>query len=421
LTPRNEPLPAKTDALWVNVHLATMTGQTAYGAVKDGALAVSGGKIGWVGKRADLPAGFESKAPQVHDAGGGWITPGLIDCHTHLVYAGNRAREFELRLEGATYAEIARRGGGILSTVAATRAADEETLIMQSSPRLAALLDEGVTTVEIKSGYGLDLETELRMLRTARRLGEIFPVTVMPTFLGAHALPPEYDGRSDAYIDFVCREVLPRVAAEGLAAAVDAFCENIAFSPDQTERVFQAAARHGLPVKLHAEQLSDRNGASLAARYRALSADHLEHLSEKGTRAMAAGGTVAVLLPGAFYFLRETKTPPLDLLRRFNVPLALATDCNPGSSPAASLLLMLNMAATLFRLTPEEALAGVTRNAARALGLQNRIGTLEPGKDADFVLWDIEQPAELAYNIGFKPCHRVIRRGTMLKPREPGL
>lgn len=419
MTSPNKPLPAKTDALWVNADLATMTGPTAYGAVEDGALAVAGGKISWVGRRRDLPAGFESKVAAVHDAGGGWITPGLVDCHTHLVYAGNRAREFELRLEGAGYAEIARRGGGILSTVAATRAVDEDALIRQSAPRLAALLREGVTTVEIKSGYGLDLETELRMLRAARHLGESFPVAVITTFLGAHALPPEYEGRADAYIDFVCRKVLPRVAADGLAAAVDAFCEDIAFSTAQTERVFQAAARHGLAVKLHAEQLSDSNGASLAARYGALSADHLEHLSEEGARAMAAAGTVGVLLPGAFYFLRETKLPPLDLLRRFNVPIAVATDCNPGSSPAASLLLMLNMAATLLRLTPAEALAGVTRNAARALGLQNRIGTLEPGKDADFVLWNIDEPAELAYNIGFNPCRRVIRRGESVRTREP--
>ena len=340
-----------------------------------------------------------------------------MDCHTHLVYAGSRAREFELRLQGATYEEIARQGGGIRSTVSATREADEQALFEQSAPRLDALLQEGVTTVEIKSGYGLDLDTELRMLRVARKLGEKFPVTVMPTFLGAHALPPEYEDRPDDYIEFVCSQVLPQVASQKLAVAVDAFCENIGFTPAQTQRVFKAAKNLGLAIKLHAEQLTDLQGAALAARYQALSADHLEYVSKSGVQAMAKNDTVAVLLPGAFYFLRETKLPPVDLLRRHGVPIALSTDCNPGSSPAVSLLLMLNMACTLFRLTPEEALAGVTRNGARALGLQDRIGTLEPGKDADFVIWDIPEPAELAYRIGANPMKHVVRKGRLVRSR----
>jgi imidazolonepropionase len=337
-----------------------------------------------------------------------------VDCHTHLVYAGSRAHEFELRLQGATYEEIARKGGGIRSTVAATREADEETLLKQSASRLEALMQEGITTVEIKSGYGLDLETELRMLRVARQLGEKYPVTVVPTYLGAHALPLEYEGRRDDYIEFVCDTVMPALATEKLAVAVDAFCENIAFTPEQTARVFKAAQKLGLAVKLHAEQLSDLKGAALAARFGALSADHLEYASEESIQAMAESGTVAVLLPGAFYFLRETKLPPIDLLRRYKVPLALSTDCNPGSSPTTSLLLILNMACTLFNMTPEEALAGITRNGAEALGLQHRIGTLECGKDADFVLWDIAEPAELAYRLGFNPMKQVVRRGKPL-------
>lgn len=409
--------PQKVDTLWVNVHLATMIESDRYGMVEDGALAIRGGKIAWVGKRTDLPADFESRADKVYDGQGGWVTPGLVDCHTHLVYAGSRAREFELRLQGATYEEIARQGGGIRSTVSATREADEQSLYDQSSSRLRALIQEGVTTVEIKSGYGLDLETELRMLRVARQLGKKYPVTVVPTYLGAHALPPEYEGRSDDYIDFVCHTVMPEVAAEKLAVSVDAFCESIGFTPEQTERVFETAQKLGLTVKLHAEQLSDLQGAELAARHGALSAEHLEFVSEEGIKAMAASGTVAVLLPGAFYFLRETRLPPLDLLRRHTVPIALATDCNPGSSPTTSLLLMLNMACTLFRMTPEEALAGVTRNGARALGLQDRIGTLEQGKDADFVVWDIAEPAELAYHMGFNPLKQVVRHGKLL-PQE---
>jgi imidazolonepropionase len=392
-----------------------MTDTGPYGMIEDGALAVCDGKITWIGQQNDLPADLESRASDIYDGDGGWITPGLVDCHTHLVYGGSRAREFELRLQGATYEEIARQGGGIRSTVTATRQADEESLLKQSAPRLVALMHEGVTTVEIKSGYGLDLETEMRMLRVARMLGERYPVMVMPTFLGAHALPPEYEGQSDQYIDFVCQEVLPQVAAQHPAIAVDAFCEGIGFTLEQTERVFSAAKKFGLTVKLHAEQLSDLQGTALAARYGALSADHLEYVSEAGVKAMAAAGTVAVLLPGAFYFLRETRVPPIDLLRRYSVPMALSTDCNPGSSPAVSLLLMLNMACTLFRLTPEEALAGVTRNGARALGLQDTIGTLEPGKDADFVVWDVPEPAELAYRIGANPLRYVVRKGEVIR------
>lgn len=406
----------KVDSLWVNVHLATMTGVSPYGMINDGAMAVCEDKIAWLGKRSDLPAEFKSRADRVYDGQSSWVTPGLVDCHTHLVYAGSRAREFELRLQGATYAEIAHQGGGIRSTVEATREADELSLYDQSSYRVQALIQEGVTTLEVKSGYGLDLETELRMLRVARRLGETYPVTVVPTYLGAHALPPEFEGRSDEYIDFVCQTVMPQMATQKLAVAVDAFCESIGFSHEQTVRVFEAARKLGLAVKLHAEQLSDLQGAGLAARYGALSADHLEYVSEEGIKAMAGSGTVAVLLPGAFYFLRETRRPPIDLLRRHAVPMALATDCNPGSSPTTSLLLMLNMACTLFRMTPEEALAGVTRNGARALGLQNRIGTLEPGKDADFVLWDIGEPAELAYHMGFNPLKQIIRQGKLSPP-----
>ena len=414
MNPAKNVIPGKADSLWVNVHLATMTETGPYGMVKDGVMAIGGDKIAWIGKRTDLPADLESRIDKVYDGQNGWITPGLVDCHTHLVYAGSRAREFELRLQGATYEEIARQGGGIRSTVAATREADEKSLYDQSSSRLLALMKEGVTTVEIKSGYGLDFETELRMLRVARQLGEKYPVTVVPTYLGAHALPPEFADRSDEYIDFVCNSVMPEVAAQKLAVAVDAFCENIGFTPDQTERVLQAAQKLGLAVKLHAEQLSDLKGASLAARNGALSADHLEHVSEEGIKAMAASGTVAVLLPGAFYFLRETRLPPIDLMRSHGVPIALSTDCNPGSSPTTSLLLMLNMACTLFRMTPEEALAGITRNGARALGLEERIGTLEAGKDADFVLWDITEPAELAYRIGFNPLKQVVRHGKLI-------
>jgi len=413
---RNEP----SQSVWVNARLATLVPGSPYGSIEDGAIAVSGNHIVWVGNSAELPSEIKSGATHVHDAEGRWITPGLVDCHTHLVYAGNRAREFEMRLQGVSYEEIARQGGGIRSTVAATRAADEATLFQQSAKRLLSFVAEGVTTLEIKSGYGLDLVTETRMLKVARLLGEKFPVTVCPTYLGAHALPPEFEGRSDAYLDFICRVVLPKLASENLATAVDAFCEKIAFTPDQTERVFKAALEQGLRIKLHAEQLSDQGGASLAAKYGALSADHLEHLSEAGCQALAQSGTVAVLLPGAFYYLRETRTPPVDMMRRYGIPMAVSTDCNPGTSPVGSLLLMMNMACTLFRLTPEEALAGVTRHAAKALGLQERIGTLEKGKGADFVVWDISEPAELAYAVSFNPCRQVIRHGAVVKSSANG-
>jgi imidazolonepropionase len=398
---------AQYDSVWTNARLATMTaGGAAYGTIEDGAIAVRDGRIAWVGRSADLPEG----AKATHDLGGAWVTPGLIDCHTHLVFGGDRASEFEQRLKGATYEEIAKAGGGIRSTVARTRAASEDELLRSAGKRLASLLAEGVTTIEIKSGYGLDVESEAKMLRVARRLGEVHPVTVRTTFLGAHALPPEYQGRQSDYIDLVAGPMLDAVAKEKLADAVDVFAERIAFSREETARVFKAAQAHGLPVKLHADQLSDQHGAALAARFNAMSAEHLEHASEDGVAAMARAGTVAVLLPGAYYFLRDTKLPPIDLFRRHRVPIAIASDCNPGSSPAVSLLLMLNMACTLFRLTPEETLAGVTRNAARALGLDDR-GTLEVGKVADFVAWDIAHPAELSYWIGANPARMVVRGG----------
>ncbi len=404
------------EELWINVRLATMVpGPEPYGRIDDGALAVSDGRIAWVGKAGDLPAGLRDGAYRVHDGEGRWVTPGLVDCHTHLVYAGSRAAEFEQRLQGVSYEEIARQGGGILSTVRATRAAELETLVAQSLPRLRSLMAEGVTTVEIKSGYGLEPSAEFRQLAAAAELSRRLPVTVVPTFLGAHALPPEYDDADD-YIDAVCGKMLPEVARRRLAAAVDAFCERIAFTPAQTARVFEAARGLGLSVKLHADQLSDGGGAALAARYGALSADHLEYTGAGGIAAMAAAGTVAVLLPGAFYFLRETRVPPVDGFRRAGVPMAVASDSNPGSCPAGSLLLMLNMACTLFGLTPEEALAGATCHAARALGRDARIGTLSAGKDADFVLWDIAHPAELSYGLGVNPCHTVVRRGRISEP-----
>jgi imidazolonepropionase len=403
------------DDLWTGASLATMAANgTPYGTIESGALAVKDGRIAWAGAAADLPGAPASLAQRVHDAAGAWITPGLIDCHTHLVYGGDRSREFELRLTGASYEEIARAGGGIRSTVAQTRAASEDELYAQALPRLRDLLAEGVTTVEIKSGYGLSLEHELKMLKVARRLGEDPAVTVRTTFLGAHAIPPEFDRRPENYIDSVIA-MLPEVAASGLADAVDAFCERIAFYPEQVARVFEAAGALGLPVKLHADQLSDLKGAALVARFGGLSADHLEYTGEDGVKAMALKGAVAVLLPGAFYFLRETRLPPIEALRKAGVPIALATDCNPGSSPITSLLLILNMGCTLFRLSPEEVLAGVTRHGARALGLQDTHGTLEAGKAADFVLWDITNPAELAYRIGHNPCRQVVKAGKIVR------
>lgn len=398
-------LKTRYDALWRNLHLATMV--EGYGIVEHGALAVKDGRIAWVGREKD----FAGSAKQVVDGQGGWLTPGLVDCHTHLVYAGDRAGEFARRQAGASYAEIAKAGGGILSTVKAVRAASDEELLAQSEKRLLALMAEGVTTVEIKSGYGLDTENEIKILRVARLLGERHPVRVRRTFLGAHALPPEYESDADGYMDFICKEMLPAVVKAEKPDAVDGFCESIGFSREQIGRLFEAAKKHGLPVKLHAEQLSDRQGAALAAECGALSADHLEYANEPGIRAMAEAGTVAVLLPGAFYFLKETKKPPVELLRRHGVPIALATDCNPGSSPVSSLLLMLNMGAVLFGLTPQEALAGVTCHAAKALGLQDEVGTLEVGKAADLALWDVTHPDMLTYLIGENRCRKVAYQG----------
>jgi imidazolonepropionase len=398
------------DTLWTDAKVATMR-NGRYAALVPGAVAAQDGRIAWVGSVADLAGRPDALAREVRGLGARWITPGLIDCHTHLVYAGSRAHEFELRLQGATYEEIARAGGGIVSTVAATRAASEDELFQSASRRLERLLDEGVTTIEIKSGYGLRTDAELKQLRAARRLGAAAPVTVRTTFLGAHAVPPEYKSRADEYIDLVCEEMLPAAAAAGLADAVDAFCERIGFSPEQTARVFERARALGLPVKLHADQLSDLGGAALATRFRALSADHLEHTNDAGVRAMAAAGTVAVLLPGAFYFLRETKLPPIQQLRDRRVPIAVSTDCNPGSSPLTSLLLTLNLACTLFRLTPEEALAGVTCHAARALGLSATHGTIEVGKICDLAIWEVAEPAELAYAMGASPCVAVVKDG----------
>lgn len=396
------------DVVVLDVNVATMrAGGSPYGAIRDGAIGIRGGAIAWVGPRHELPTPL---ADLTLEGNGDWVTPGLVDCHTHLVYAGNRADEFERRRLGASYADIAREGGGIMSTVRATRAATDDDLLEQSLPRLCALAAEGVTTVEIKSGYGLDLANELKQLRVARALAARTGVAVRTTLLAAHALPPEFAGRADDYVDHVCREIVPAAAAAGLADAVDAFCENIAFTPAQTLRVFAAARAHGLPVKLHADQLSDGGGAALAADARGLSADHLEHTSEAGIAAMARNGTIAVLLPGAFYALRETKLPPLAGLRRAGVPIALSTDCNPGTSPVASLVLMQSMACTLWNMTPEEALAGTTVNAARALGLADR-GMLAPGLRADIARWSVAGPAELSYRIGGNACSGVLRAG----------
>lgn len=404
------------DFLWTNLNLATLReGAGDDGRIENAAIAVADGRIAWLGRQNEIPAEARQRAEQTYDGRGLWLTPGLIDCHTHIVYGGNRAREFELRLEGASYEALQRAGGGILSTVRATRQATEESLFLSAEKRIARLKSEGVTTLEIKSGYGLDLDTELKMLRVARRLDrEDSDIDIHSTFLGAHALPPEYSDDRAAYIGFLVDEVLPKVARQGLADAVDGFCEGIGFSPQEIERVFVLARELGLPVKLHADQLSDLGGAGLAAEYGALSADHLEYTSLSSIDKMARQGTVAVLLPGAFYVLRESQRPPIDLLRDANIPIAVATDANPGSSPVLSLLLMMNMACTLFSLTPAEALAGVTRNAARALGLGEDRGTLEVGKRADFVFWDIEHPAELAYMIGANPCAGVVKDGVPL-------
>ncbi len=394
--------------LWRNARLATLAGPDPWGLIDKGAILAAGERLHWVGREIDLEGGLDVEYE--YDLGGPLVTPGLVDAHTHLVYAGQRAGEFELRLQGCTYEQIASAGGGIRSTVAATRAASDEMLFAGSAARLDQMRAEGVTTVEIKSGYGLALEHERRCLQVARRLGSGRGVSVITTCLSAHALPPEFAGRADDYIDAVC-QWLPQLHREGLVDAVDVYCERIAFTREQTSRVFERARRLGLPVKVHAEQFSDSGGAALAAGYRALSCDHLEYLSEDGVAAMAAGGSVAVLLPGALYFLRETRLPPVDRLRAAGVPIAIGTDHNPGTSPTLSLRLMLNMSCTLFGLTPHEALHAVTVNGARALGLSDR-GRLSEGMRADFAVWNLEHPAELAYWIGGNPCADVVCGGT---------
>jgi imidazolonepropionase len=388
------------DLILVDAHAATMREGAPYGAIRDAAVGIKDGKVAWIGPQNALPDSPEALALEVRPLGGMWITPGLIDCHTHLIFGGNRAQEWEQRLNGASYEEIARAGGGILSTVRATRGATEEELVVSAGARLDALTAQGVTTVEIKSGYGLNLRNELKCLRAAARLASRDRARVVPTLLAAHALPPKFRERREDYVEMVCVQMIPAIAKEKLAVAVDAFCETIGFTLAEVDRIFTTARAHGLRVKLHAEQLSDQGGAQLAAKHGALSADHLEHLSEAGVRAMAEAGVTAVLLPGAFHFLREDRRPPVEALRRAMVPLAVATDCNPGTSPTTSPLLMLNMACTLFRLTPEEALAGMTRNGAKALGLQDEIGTLETGKAADLAIWRVEHPAELSYWMG---------------------
>jgi imidazolonepropionase len=399
----------RCDRLWRDTRLMTMApGQDGLGIVEHGLVAAYGGRIVYAGAAGDAPG---LKADETIDCGGRWITPGLIDCHTHLVYGGDRAEEFALRLAGASYEDVARAGGGIVSTMTATRAASEARLVAETLPRLDALLAEGATTIEVKSGYGLSLDAEARQLRAARALAEHRKVDITTTFLGAHALPAEAGGDKNAYIDRVCNEMLPAIARAGLADSVDAFCEGIAFSVEQVSRVFEAARSLGLPVKLHADQLSNLHGAALAARFGALSADHLEHTDEAGAAAMARAGTVAVLLPGAWYFIRETQLPPIHLFRRHGAHIALATDCNPGTSPLTSLLLAMNMAATLFRLTIEECILGVTREAARALGRLDSIGTLQAGKSCDLAIWSIERPAELVYRMGFNPLHARVWKG----------
>jgi len=406
MTEPNNPPPR----VWHNARLVTMRpDHPGLDVVARGAVAARNGRIAFAGADADLPSGWNG-AERI-DCEGRWITPGLIDCHTHLVHGGNRAHEFEQRLAGVSYAEIARAGGGIVSTVRATRQASEDELVTLALPRLDALIGEGVTTIEIKSGYGLDLETERRQLRAAHRLGRERGVTISTSCLGAHVVPAEMADDRAGYIDAICDVMLPAIAAEGLADAVDAFCELLAFSPDETSRVFAAARAHGLPVRLHADQLSNLHGAALAAGFGALSADHLEYTDEAGAAAMAAAGTVAVLLPDAFYFMRETQVPPVEAFRRHGIPIAVATDCNPGTSPMTSLLLAMNMGATLFRLTVAECIAGVTREAARALGLWQETGSLEAGKWCDLAIWDIERPAELAYRIGFNPLYTRVWRG----------
>ncbi|MEZ9237581.1 imidazolonepropionase [Shewanella sp. 10N.286.52.A9] len=403
------------DHVWIDVNIATMDpdNSAAYGAITDAAIAVKDGKIAWLGPRKELPD-FDVFDMPVYRGRGGWITPGLIDAHTHLVFAGNRANEFEMRLEGASYEDIARAGGGIISTVNACREAEDAELFDLGRQRLNALAKEGVTTVEIKSGYGLNTETEVKLLKVARELGRNHHVDVKTTFLGAHAIPPEYKHDNEAYVDLVINEMLPAVIEQNLADAADVFCENIAFNLDQTERVLTAAKTAGLEIKLHAEQLSNMGGSTMAAKLGAKSVDHIEYLDEAGVKALAESGTCATLLPGAFYFLRETKMPPIELLRQYNVPIVVASDFNPGSSPICSTLLMLNMACTLFKLTPEEALKGVTVNAAKALGIEQNVGMLVQGMQADFCLWDIATPAQLAYAYGVNPCKDVVKNGVLV-------
>ena len=388
------------DLLITDANIATMDTaiDAPYGAIENAALAIKNGKIAWLGKQSDLPS-FDVFATPTLSIKGQWLTPGLIDCHTHLVFAGSRSQEFEQRLQGVSYEQIAAQGGGIASTVAATRLADREQLFVDGKDRLNTLLAEGVTTVEIKSGYGLDVKNELKLLEVARLLGEHHPIDIITTFLGAHALPPEYKGRTDEFINLVCTDMLEQVVANNLADAVDVFCENVGFSYEQTEQVFEAAKKHHLPIKCHAEQLSNQRGAQLVAKFKGLSADHIEYLDEDGVKAMAQAGTIAVLLPGAFYFLRETQLPPIELLQKYKVPIAIASDFNPGTSPLCSLQLMMNMACTLFRLTPEQSLAGVTRNAALALGLNDR-GVLKVGARADIAHWQIGHPSQLSYQFG---------------------
>ncbi|MBB3309919.1 imidazolonepropionase [Rhizobium sp. BK196] len=398
-------------ALWRNARLATLREDLpGLGIIEKGAVVCEGGRILYAGPEAELPS-WLIEAADITDLEGRWVTPGLVDCHTHIVYGGNRAREFEMRLEGATYEEIARAGGGIVSSVKATNALSVEGLVRAALPRLDTLISEGLTTIEVKSGYGLNIEAELKMLRAARALADHRPVRVITSYLGAHATPVEYEGRNQDYISDVVLPGLKRARAEGLVDAVDGFCEGIAFSVDEIARVFDKARSLGIPVKLHAEQLSNLGGAKLAASYGALSADHLEYLDEDGTQAMAAAGTVAVLLPGAFYAINEKQKPPVQALRQAGVHIAIATDCNPGTSPLTSMLLTMNMSATLFRLTVEECIAGATREGARALGLLSETGTIEAGKSADLAIWDIESPAELVYRIGFNPLHTHIFKG----------
>lgn len=402
------------DSLWSNTHLISSDSADDLKIIRDGAIGVTDGKIAWIGKQSELSAKPELLAKEHHDLQGWWLTPGFLDCHTHLVYSGNRAHEFALRLQGKTYTEIARAGGGILSTVNATRSASEQQLFAESLERLNALVQQGVTTVEIKSGYGLDLENERKILNVARQLAKATKLDVINTFLGAHTIPLEYKENPDDYVKLLCEFILPTLAREKLIDQVDAFCDKTAFNVEQTKKIFQSAKDLQLPIKLHADQLSEQGGAELAAHFSALSADHLEHATEKGIAMLAKTGTVAVLLPGAFYFLREKKMPPIELLRQHKVPIAIATDCNPGTSPTTSLTLMLNMACILFNLTPTEAILGVTRYAAQALGLQRTHGTLAIGKIADFAVWNIQSPEELCYHVASSTCKKVIKKGKIL-------